>query len=302
MNAQTTMLSLFPISSRRVVLAILVASVASSPALAQSGGPFYLTGSVFVAGVSFSRGGPFTIAGTIGHGTSAKSPTGGPFEAAVEFWSDLEFVATPGAPDLQFARVGSEAFTASWKLAGTDFVLEETEDLLKPIWSPRLAPWSILDGTVTVLLERTSDRRFFRLSAGTLGDSIAQRYCGLLPWFTPAATGRLVLGSAAFQKRVTGTSSDDFESFAREEVTSRFENLDPQVADLAVFYVLADPFKGAPAEVPCICSHEAIRRMSELEAEHLQLATERRSALRTTLSNLLARIHGTATSLAANLK
>lgn len=101
-----------------------------------------------------SGGGGYTLSGTIGS-RDAGTLNGGSYALEGGFWPGIVVPSTTGAPTL-FVSVSGGTVTISWSPAATGLVLEETQNLSTPLWSP--APQG---NPVTISLGGTST--FFRL-------------------------------------------------------------------------------------------------------------------------------------------
>ena len=97
-----------------------------------------------------SRGGQFTLAGTIGQPDAGRL-SGGPFVVQGGFWSGVRVLQTTGAPLLKIKLVGANAIL-SWPIAASGFNLEETTALNVAAWNPTPQPIvdTVTEHTVTV--------------------------------------------------------------------------------------------------------------------------------------------------------
>jgi hypothetical protein len=111
-----------------------------------------------------SKGGVFSVSGTIGQPDAGKM-SGGNFTVNGGFWGIIAAVQTPGAPLLSITlNPQPSAITLSWPSPSTGFVLQQnTNGIASVNWSNVVtAPGD--DGTTrTVIVNPPTGNRFYRL-------------------------------------------------------------------------------------------------------------------------------------------
>src|SRR6186997_886498 len=134
------------------ILSIAVAAGAALISHAQSGGPFDLKWSTIDSGGGTSRGGQFSLSGTLGQpdaGTLASNQ----FKLEGGFWSGVSTMQTAGAPLLKIKLSGGGQAVLSWPVSVTGFALEETPSM-GPLSTWSATPQAVVDTatehTVTV--------------------------------------------------------------------------------------------------------------------------------------------------------
>jgi hypothetical protein len=106
--------------------ALLVAHwLLAAPLAAQTYGP---TTSVITAGGGISAGGAFVVSATIGQEVPGRQ-TGGNFTLEAGFLPTIVVVQTPGAPNLQFTRTGTNV-VFYWDATVPGFALQDTAPTL----------------------------------------------------------------------------------------------------------------------------------------------------------------------------
>ncbi len=140
------------------ILSIAVAACAALTSHAQSGGPFDLKWSTIDSGGGTSRGGQFSLSGTIGQpdpGTLAANQ----FKLEGGFWSGVSVVQTAGAPLLKIKLSGGGQAVLSWPVSATGFVLEET---------PSVGPLSVWSATPQAVMDTATEHTVTVPAAGVM--------------------------------------------------------------------------------------------------------------------------------------
>jgi len=101
-----------------------------------------------------SRGGPYTLSGTIGQ-PEVGAMNGGAYTLEGGFWPGMLVEPSGSGPTLLIQQVGNDV-VLSWSPATPGFVLEMTDDLGSGVWIP--AP---IGNPVTI--PPTGSMRFYRL-------------------------------------------------------------------------------------------------------------------------------------------
>ena len=108
-----------------------------------------------------SSGGAYTIHGTIGQPDAATS-SGGAYTLQGGFWSTFGLGPTEGVPSLRIVLSGTNV-TLAWPNPSTGFQLEESPNLVTPIWTNANVAPGIVGGEKQVNQPLASGTRFFRL-------------------------------------------------------------------------------------------------------------------------------------------
>jgi len=120
---------------------------------------FSIPWSTVDGGGGTSTGGTFRVSGTMGQPDASYAMTGGMFAVAGGFWVLPIAVQTPGAPELLIAPAASGFATISWTPdTGTNWVLQESLDLMSGEWSNAPSAW-----TNPVTVPATLPVKFYRL-------------------------------------------------------------------------------------------------------------------------------------------
>jgi hypothetical protein len=122
---------------------------------------FRLDWSTVDGGGGISRGGEFSLAGTIGQADAAVARGGG-FVVESGYWQGVSIERTAGAPVLKIGLTPGGQVILSWPLNSAGFVLEQTS-ALGTTWMPTLRP--ILDTATehTVTVPASGPLRCYRL-------------------------------------------------------------------------------------------------------------------------------------------
>ncbi|MBI3414700.1 MAG: hypothetical protein HY043_05170 [Verrucomicrobia bacterium] len=119
---------------------------------------------VSAGGVTVSRSGGFTLAGTLGQ-PLAGTLRGGSFVLAGGFWNAAIAVQQAGMPRLRVTRVQSQIAIA-WEFGDSDaeIILEESVSLSASAeWSAVVLRRELIGGEVRVQVPANLSNRFFRL-------------------------------------------------------------------------------------------------------------------------------------------
>jgi hypothetical protein len=105
----------------------------------------------------------YSLTGTIGQHDAGAPATSGATSLTSGFWSLVAVVQTPGAPSLIIQRLSRTSAKVSWPSPSTGFLLQQTGDLDKPIWSNYSGTVSD-DGTIkSVMISPLTGNLYFRL-------------------------------------------------------------------------------------------------------------------------------------------
>jgi hypothetical protein len=103
-----------------------------------------------------STGGVYSVSGTIGQPDAAATMTGGNYSLTGGFWPGITVPSSTGGPTL-FIQFSGGNVIISWSPATPGFVLEETTNLVSPLWGP--AP----TGNPTAPIGASGLAKFYRL-------------------------------------------------------------------------------------------------------------------------------------------
>lgn len=122
---------------------------------------FRLDWSTVDGGGGISRGGEFSLAGTIGQADAAVARSGG-FMVESGYWQGMSIEQTPGAPVLKIRLAPGGQVVLAWPLSTTGFVLEQTSTI-GATWTTTLRP--VLDTATehTVTVPASGPLRCYRL-------------------------------------------------------------------------------------------------------------------------------------------
>lgn len=131
----------------------------AAPLAAQTYGP---TTSVITAGGGISAGGAFALTATIGQEAPGRQ-TGGNFTLEAGFLPTIVVVQTPGAPNLQFTRAGTNV-VFFWDASVSGFSLEDTAAVLPSASWQNVAITPVLSNGVNYVTHPIlPGARYFRL-------------------------------------------------------------------------------------------------------------------------------------------
>ncbi len=80
-----------------------------------------------------STGGVYSVSGTIGQPDASAAMSGGQYSVTGGFWSFIQVVQTPGAPNLIITRLGNQAIV-SWDPSATGWTLQTNANLSAGTW------------------------------------------------------------------------------------------------------------------------------------------------------------------------
>jgi hypothetical protein len=116
------------------------------------------------AGGGNSRGGAYSLSGTIGQWDATSALSGGPFILQPGFWSGLNIVPSPVKPVLRIRFIGNRQAILSWPATVGGFRLEECDQLGTQPWVPTLEKIVEMGGEHTVTVPATAAFRCYRLA------------------------------------------------------------------------------------------------------------------------------------------
>ncbi len=124
--------------------------------------PFAMPSSVIAAGGGSSAGGNFALVATIGQAVPGRQ-TGGNFTLEAGFLPTIVVVQTPGAPNLQFTRAGTNV-VFFWDASVSGFSLEDTAAVLPSASWQNVAITPVLSNGVNYVTHPIlPGARYFRL-------------------------------------------------------------------------------------------------------------------------------------------
>ena len=106
--------------------------------------------------------GVYEISGTIGQ-PDAGSVSAGDYVIEGGYWSDLEAVPGPVAPQLTIERVSPNSALVSWPDPSTGFVLEQNTNLTTTNWVAVTNPPVVVNGEKQSTVSPTVGNRYYRL-------------------------------------------------------------------------------------------------------------------------------------------
>ena len=93
-----------------------------------------------------STGGTYQVSGTIGQPDAGGPMSGGQYSVTGGFWSLIQVVQTPGAPNLIITHIGNQAIV-SWDPSATGWTLQTNNNLSTGTWGTYLG--SIVNNSAT---------------------------------------------------------------------------------------------------------------------------------------------------------
>lgn len=110
-----------------------------------------------------SRGGVYSVSGTIGQPDAGPMKSGGNFSVDGGFWSFLTVVQTPGAPLLTITLTSTNTALVSWPSPSTGFTLQQNTNGGATVNWSNVATTPSDDGTTkTVIVNPPTGNRFYR--------------------------------------------------------------------------------------------------------------------------------------------
>ena len=140
--------------ARTFVLPLAAALLLTAGAVAEAQ-PFVIDWFTIDGGGGTSRGGNYTLSGTIGQ-PDAGALSGGGYTLEGGFWPGIVVATTTGAPTLFIQPAGINVII-SWSPATAGFTLEQTDNLSSPVWSAGPT------GNPTTPIPAGSGTKFYRL-------------------------------------------------------------------------------------------------------------------------------------------
>jgi hypothetical protein len=111
-----------------------------------------------------SSGGTYQISGTVGQHDAGGPMTGGTYSLTGGFWALLAVVQTPGLPNLNIARNGTNSVIVFWADTGI-YTLQNNNNLSTTNWTTYGGTITTTNGTNYATITPPSGRLFFRLMA-----------------------------------------------------------------------------------------------------------------------------------------
>jgi hypothetical protein len=151
---------------RNSQLAKVLASISSlwillaCSAYAQS---YTLDWSTIDGGGGTSRGGVYTVSGTIGQPEAGNAMSGGSYSLTGGFWGVIAAVQTPGAPRLNITLTATTSVLISWPSPSTGWTLQHNTSLNTTNWSEVLTTPADDGTTKSVTVAPPVGNRFYRL-------------------------------------------------------------------------------------------------------------------------------------------
>jgi hypothetical protein len=113
----------------KLYLLTILGVLTSTPAIAQSGGPWSIASFTIDGGGTASTGGVWKVTGTIGQpDATAAVSIGGSWNGAGGFWPGISTI--PVGPALMLTLIGSNQIRVGWTAASVGYKVQYSEDLV----------------------------------------------------------------------------------------------------------------------------------------------------------------------------
>ena len=111
-----------------------------------------------------STGGTYTVNGTIGQPDASDTMNGGNYSVTGGFWSLINVVQTPGAPNLLIVPNGANSVKVLWPDAATNsYTLQQNANLTTTNWVTSGYVITPANGTNSITITPPVGNLFFRL-------------------------------------------------------------------------------------------------------------------------------------------
>jgi len=111
-----------------------------------------------------SSGGTYQLSGTAGQQDAGGPMTGGTYSLTGGFWALLAVLQTPGLPNLNIGRNGTNSVIVFWEDTGT-YTLQSNNSLSTSNWTAYGGTITTSNGTNYATITPPSGKLFFRLKA-----------------------------------------------------------------------------------------------------------------------------------------